>query len=236
MTNKELIETFPECERIKREQVSPVMEQVMNEAESYRQVAWMMRNALAEKYWPKPSEFRSEAGQEWYHYFYGDYETRQKDFEKWTDLLEEEYLRRNGERHTLDEACQIAADEWTRMIFGNHVQNNGDQSNAGGMAMVLGTLAKDRAKSGIDGKTIERFRQLCKEYYLGGCIYESEYGKNKETPYCDYHPNAPLADLLLKAGMPKDSVGCICPWKTGIIIDDREHSVIVRGYQTENYL
>lgn len=122
------------------------------------------------------------------------------------------------------------------MIFGNHVQNNGDQSDAGGLAMVLGTLAKDKAKRDIDGETIEKFRTLCKDYYLGHCLYEGEYGMHVMEPYCDYHPNTPLADLLLKAGVPKDKAENIAPWKTGIGIDKLDNSVIVRGYQKERYI
>lgn len=33
MTNEELTAAFPECERIKREQVAPFVEQVFNEAD-----------------------------------------------------------------------------------------------------------------------------------------------------------------------------------------------------------
>ena len=136
----------------------------------------------------------------------------------------------------MDEACQLAADEWARMIFGNHIQNNGDQSDAGGMVMVLGTLVKDKASRGIGQDTIEKFRKLCKEFYLGGCIRQTKYGPHKDDPYCDYHPNSALADLLLEAGVPEDSVGNICPWKTGITVDERDHAVIVRGYQKERFI
>lgn len=238
MTNEELTAAFPECERIKREQVVPFVEQVFNEVESWRQIGYKIKG-LCQKLWPKPQGVKWEdpLHQEWSHYFYGNWETNQKDFDNWTDLLEDEYLRRTGERHTMDEACQIAADEWARMIFGNHIQNNGDQSDAGGMAMVLGTLVKDKASRGIDKDTIEKFRKLCKEFYLGGCrVDEDKYGWRKSEPYCDYHPNSALADLLLEAGVPEESVGNICPWKTGISVDERDHAVIVRGYQTEKYI
>ena len=103
--------------------------------------------------------------------------------------------------------------------------------------MALGTLAKERAKRGISSEVIERFRKLCKEYYLGGCRYEeSKYGWRKSEPYCDYGPNDALGRLLEQAGVPNDSIGCIAPWKTGITIDERDHAVIVRGYQKERYI
>lgn len=77
---------------------------------------------------------------------------------------------------------------------------------------------------------------LFKHYYLGGCIYEDRIGKLRAEPYCDYGPNSPLADLLLKAGVPEERVGGICPWKTGITINERDNSVIIRGYQTERFI
>lgn len=237
MTNEQLAAAFPECERIKKEQVVPFVEQVFNEVESWRQIGCKMK-LLCQDLYPKPKGVKWEDPlyQEWNHYFYGDYKTDQKDFDNWTDLLKNEYLQRTGERRTMDEACQIAADEWARMIFGNHIQGNGDKSYAGGMAMVLGTLVKDKDSRGISSEVIEKFRKLCKEYYLGGCRREDEYGWTKSEPYCDYHPNSALADLLLEAGVPEDSVGNICPWKTGITVDERDHAVIVRGYQKERFI
>ena len=238
MTNEQLAAAFPECERIKKEQVVPFVEQVFNEVESWRQIGYKMK-LLCQELWPKPKGVKWEdpLHQEWKHYFYGDYETDQKDFDNWTKLLENEYLQRTGERRTMDEACQIAADEWTRMIFGNHVQNNGDQSDAGGMAMVLGTLVKDKASRGISSEVIERFRKLCKEYYLGGCRYnDGKYGRVNCEPYCDYGPNSALRRLLEQAGVPDNSIGCICPWKTGIAVDERDHAVIVRDYQKERFI
>lgn len=187
--------------------------------------------------WPYKREWRDKNPEyEAYNlYFWNDWH-RKSPFKEWLRKLEDEFIERHGQVHTFEEACQLAADEWARMIFGNHIQNNGDQSDAGGLAMVLGTLAKGKASRGISSNIIEKFRKLCKEYYLGGCIYEDEYGKRVKEPYCDYDPNSPLADLLLKAGVPKERVGGICPWKTGITINERDNSVIIRGYQTERFI
>ena len=93
MTNEELTAAFPECERIKRKQVAPFVEQVFNEVESWRQIGYKIKN-LCQKLWPKPEGVKWEdpLRQEWNHYFYGDYETGQKDFGKWTELLENEYF------------------------------------------------------------------------------------------------------------------------------------------------
>ena len=237
MTNEELTAAFPECERIKREQVAPLVERVFAECKTYREihsVVWYYCTDL----WPEPKGVKWEdpIHQEWSDYIVGNYKTNVNPLPDWTKLLEDEFFARNGELHTMDEACQIAADEWTRMIFGTHIQDNGDTSEAGGWSMMLGTLVKDKASRGINNKTIEKFRTLCKDFYLGGCVRQTKYGPHKDEPYCDHHPNSALADLLLEAGVPEDSVGNICPWKTGISVDERDHAVIVRGYQRENYI
>jgi len=233
-TDEELMAAFPECDRIKREQAAPIVVQVMNEVDSWRKLRYTIQARLQEQYWQEPDNYDSAEHKAWQEYFYGWNDNR---FEKWAKLVEWEYVYRHGQRHTMDEACQIAADEWTRMIFGNHIQDNGDQSDTGGLTMVLGTLAKDKAKRGISSEVIERFRKLCKEYYLGGCRYnDGKYGCVKSEPYCDYGHNGALGRLLEQAGVPDDSIGSICPWKTGITVDERDHAVIVRGYQKERYI
>ena len=232
-TDEELMTAFPECDRIKREQAAPIVVQVMNEVDSWRKLRYTIQARLQKQFWPEP-EYDSEEYKEWQEYFYGWNDNR---FEKWAKLVEWEYVYRHGQRRTMEEACQIAADEWTRMIFGNHIQDNGDQSDAGGLTMVIATLAKDKAKRGISSEVVERFRKLCKEYYLGGCRYNAaKYGWVKCEPYCDYGPNGALGILLVQAGVPNDSIDSICPWKTGITVDERDHAVIVRGYRKERYI
>lgn len=228
MTDEELMTVFPECDRIKRAQAAPILTQVMNEVDSWRKIRYTIQARLQEQFWPEP-EYGSEEYKEWQKYFYGWSDNR---FEKWTTLVEWEYVYRHGQRHTMEEACQIAADEWTRMIFGSHVQDNGDHSDTGGLTMVLGTLAKDKDRRDIRSEVIEKFRKLCKEFYLHA--YKDEWRINE--PYCDYGPNSALADLLKEAGVPEQCIGNICPWKTGITIDERDHSIIVRGYQKERYI
>ena len=238
MTNEELVAAFPECEHIKREHVAPLVERVFAECKTYREIHSVVWYYLTDL-WPKPKgvKWDDPIRQEWSDYIVGNYKTDMRPIPEWTKRLEDEFFARNGELHTLEEACQLAADEWARMIFGNHVQNNGDKSDAGGMAMVLGTLAKDKASRGIDSKVVEKFRELCKEFYLSGCrVDEDKYGWRKDEPYCDYHPNESLSNLLLKAGVPEKSIGSICPWKTGITINERDHSVRIGGYQTERFI
>ena len=228
MTDEELITAFPECYHIRRKQAAPILTQVMNEVDSWRKIRYTIQARLQKQFWPEPDHDSAEY-KEWQKYFYGWSDNR---FEKWATLVEWEFVYRHGQRHTMDEACQIAADEWTRMIFGNHIQDNGDHSDTGGLTMALGTLAKYKAKRGIRSEVVEKFRKLCKQLYLRA--YKDDWRIN--APYCDYGPNPALADLLKEAGVPEQSVGIICPWKTGIWIDERDHAVIISGYQKERYL
>ena len=54
--------------------------------------------------------------------------------------------------------------------------------------------------------------------------------------YCDYDPNRPLYDILYESGIPKNKIGSICPWKTGIEIDENDNAVIIIGYQKRDYI
>ena len=123
------------------------------------------------------------------------------------------------------------------MIFGNHVQNNGDQSDAGGLAMVLGTLAKDKASRGYGKDVIDKFRSLMADHYRGGCRWKSESGTEyRDEPDVDYNPSPSLFGLLVKAGCKEDDANNMCPWKTGITINQRDNSVCIHGYQTARYI
>lgn len=239
MTNEELIQAFPECEKIKREDIAECITEAITEERFCAEASNKVYHK-AHELWPYQCGLKNDDPEFVARraYFYYDILKRVKSpFNEWLKTFETEFINQHGQVHTFEEACQIASDEWTRMIFCNHVQNNGDQSDAGGLAMVLGTLAKGKASSGISSDIIEKFRKLCKEYYLGGCIYEDEeYGKMKIEPYCDYSPNTPLAKLLEQAGVPDDRIGRIAPWKTGININKRDNSVCIRGYQTVRYL
>ena len=238
MTNEELIQAFPECEKVKRNDMRQCIIDAIEQEKFYCVASTKVYNK-AHELWPYDRKWKDEDAehQAYKLYFWGDWHGTESPFDVWLrKTFEEEFIARHGEVHTF-EACQIAADEWTRMIFGAHMQNNGDQSDAGGMSMILGTLAKEHAKEGISSDVIENFRKLCRDYYHDGCrAEEDKYGWRKEKPYCDYHPNGALAKLLLDAGVPRDKVGNIAPWKTGISINERDHAVRIGGYQTERYI
>ena len=239
MTTEELIQAFPECEKIKREDIAECITKAMTEERFYAEASDKIYHK-AHELWPYQRGLKDDDPERvaYKAYFWGDIlKGVVAPFKEWQQTFEAEFIAQHGQVRTFDEACQTAADEWARMIFGNHVQNNGDQSDAGGLAMVLGTLAKDKASSGISSDIIEKFRKLCKEYYLGGCRYkEDKYGWMESNPHCDYGPNGALSRLLDQAGVPHDRFGSICPWKTGITINQRDNSVCVHGYQTARYI
>ena len=240
MTIEQLINEFPECEKIKREDIAECITKAMTEEKFYQEAVdkiWKKAHELYPHYDGRYDENDDEQNA-YRSYFVCDYATGGLSrFDEWMEMMRQLFVDMHGQVHTFEEACQIASDEWTRMIFGNHIQNNGDQSNAGGLAMVLGTLAKDKASRGISSNVIEKFRKLCKDYYLGGCIFEDkEYGKMKIEPYSDYGPNTALGKLLVQSGVSPDRIGSITPWKTGITINRRDNSVCVRGYQTARYM
>lgn len=238
MTNEELIQAFPECEKIKREQIAECVTKAMTEEKFYREAADKIYRKAHELY-PIPGgrynkDYPGHA--EYWLYFSGDY-PKTSPFKQWLEKFETEFIALHGQVRTFDEACQTAADEWARMIFGNHIQNNGDESDAGGYTMVLGTLIKDKAKGGYGKDVIDKFRSLMADHYRGGCRWTSESGTEyRDEPYVDYHPSPSLRGLLVKAGCKEKDAEHMCPWKTGITIDKCDNSVCVHGYRTARYL
>lgn len=237
MTNEELVGKFPECPQIKRDDIRPLIEQVFAECKVYREIYNVVMK-FCRKLYPEPARYNSEDPEceAWYNYFCGDYDTKQYDFKNWIEAIEQEFLVRTGQRRTFEEACRIAAEEWSSMIFDRHVQDNGDKSEGGFFTMMLATINKADAAKEIEINVPDKFKELMTEYYLSGCKYKGTYGEFESEPYSDYGPNAALADILTKAGVPQLKLSVICPWKTGIHVDSRDGTVVVRGYQKERYI
>lgn len=232
MTIDELMQTFPECERIKREDMVECVTKAMECAKFYQDAIDTIR-ARALELWPRDRNWEWECPehQAFDAYFYGG--CGAPNFRRWIDAVKVEFIAHHGLVRTFDDACQLAADEWTRMIFSHHTQDNGDNTENGAMASMMGTLVKDTVASNIPQEVVEKFREQCKTFYLGGCQIETPWGLRRSEPYCDYQPNTALCRLLSSAGVPDEKVDSICPWKTGIYIDDADNSVVVRGYQKE---
>lgn len=242
MTNEELIQAFPECEKIKREDIAECIIKAMDEEKFYSEASNKVYRKAHELYPMYKGRYdENDAEQNAYReYFWGNYANGSKSpFKNWLEVMEREFIACHGDVHTFDEACQIAADEWMRMIFGKHIQDNGDRTGGSDLAMMMGTALKQGAREGYGEDVVEKARTLMKEFYLADCILEDGEDKERkysQPPYCDYGPNTALFNILTKAGVSERDANNICPWKTGITIDKKDNSVVVRGYQTERYL
>lgn len=240
MTNEELIKNFPECDRIKRTDMTDCVSRVFDEVKFYREVNDFM-TVQAQRYWPKPPLHRREDSTNfdiWVSYFYSHgHGTLKYCFQDWCDEVAAEFLRRKGKRRTFEEACRLAADKWTCMIFLNHFQDNGDKTAQGLIGNLLASIAKNEAKSGYGKDVMEKFHANIEQHYLNHCIFNHErWGRITDTPYCDYQPNAPLRRALKDSGCKDDDIDFMCPNKTGISIDEGDNSVCIRGYQTHTYI
>ena len=161
MTTEELIQAFPECEKIKREDIAECITKAMTEERFYAEASDKVYNKAYEL-WPYQRGLKDDDPERvaYEAYFWGDIlKGVEAPFKKWQETFKTEFIAQHGQVRTFDEACQTAADEWARMIFGNHIQNNGDQSDAGGLAMVLGTL-KNRTAQKARWQNIKRMRTL----------------------------------------------------------------------------
>ena len=242
MTNKEIISNFPSHRLIKRYDIEPVLEEIFLTAETYHEVYPRIMKKCKELF-PKPNgllRFDGITDKDWEDYFWGRYNDKHEkvddSFNDWVKSVEDEFIARRGQRHTFDEACHVAADQWCKMCFGNHIQDNGDKSETGYFGNLLATVVADEHKSSITKDVVEKANHLFYEYYKGGCIYEYEGRKLNIELDCDYHPNTPLESILVKAGVSKESANCICPIKTMITIDKKDNSVVVSGYHTKTYM
>lgn len=237
MTNEEIINSFPEHERIKRTDIAPVIEDIFNQAKTYHDVEPLIMKKCEELY-PKPELLRGRTPEydAWTNYFWGRYDEHYNkvddQFQEWVRAIEQEFLSRRGQVRSYDEACRVAADQWVGMCFGDHVQDNGDRSETGFFGNALATMVADLHKDGITKETIEKARQKFYEYYAN----EYEPHRISKELYCDYNPNLNLANILKSAGLDDMTIDCICPIKTGVSIDEKDHSVVIEGYRKRTYV
>lgn len=233
-TNDELMELMPKHDRINRKYIKGAIDFIMEKMPFYQDIDGYIKQCCSETF-PHPTREQyknhDEYVEEYHKYFYVD------DYYNFIHCVQSEYLNRKGVRRPYEEACQIAADKWVSMIFGTHVQDNGDRTGYSDMAMMLGTLVKEETMDRCDKDVSEKARELLYQYYLSGCIYKSDSGHEfKCEPYSDYGPNSPLYDILIKAGVNKKDAGSITPWKTGIEIDENDNTVVLQGYQKLDYI
>lgn len=233
-TNEELLALMPEHERVDREYIKGAIDFIMEKMPCYQDIDGYIKQCCSKTFpYPTNEQFRNRDAyvDEYRNYFY------ETPYYKFRNCVQSEFLNRRGVRRSWEDACQIAANKWIDMIFGAHIQDNGDCTGHSDMAMMLGTLVKEKAMDGCGDNVPDKARELLYQYYLGGCIYKSDDGHEfKCEPYSDYGPNSPLYDILVKAGVDEKDAGSITPWKTGIEIDENDNAVILIGYQKRTYL
>ena len=233
-TNDELLELMPKHDRIDRKYIRGAIDFIMEKMPCYQDIDGYIKQCCSETF-PHPTreqyKNQDEYVEEYNKYFHVD------DYYNFIHCVQSEYLNRKGVRRSYEEACQIAADKWVSMIFGTHIQDNGDKSEIGARTMMLGTLVKENAIDRCDDDVPEKCRELLYQYYLNGCMYYELHKRiGQITPYSDYHPNSPLFDILVAAGVKEFDADHITPWKTGIKIDENDNAVVLQGYQKLDYI
>ena len=175
---------------------------------------------------PPPSKVDFTDGSEydkWWHW--------QNDIGKWKrDHYLPLWKRINGEVRTIEEACELCANIWMNKIFNVALQDNGawDDGHVGAMMNAFGSVLKVDAMSEVSEEVKDKAKEGIKNLYL-----RNKYGYGLE---CDYHPCPDLYNILLDAGVPKNKIDDICPWKTHISILPEDNSVCVHTYQKDEYV
>lgn len=107
-------------------------------------------------------------------------------------------------RRTYDEAVKIMVEWWVEKIQAPLNQNNGDNSENGGMAFSLMNMVSMNAQKEITKDKIEIFKTELTESLLTG----KDGGRWSTTLEVDYNPGKKLADACKKAGINSMSLPC----------------------------
>lgn len=239
---EELIIDCPRNDKVDINKIREMLESIFDNCKYYQEISDYFNTYIRECFLPDEYEWNSPEYDEYWKYVHGinDEVLRVISFYRWVKFVEEDFLLVKGKRRTFKEACELAADEWCKRLFGNHFQDNGALNEEHSFMMCgLGTWLKSKAQESITEEMIENTRKNLYKYFENHCEYRS-----KEYPewvhhiqlYSDYGPNSPLYDILYESGIPENEIGSICPWKTGIEVDETDNSVIISGYQKRDYI
>ena len=236
LTLEELKEIFPQHERVNSEELNKLVDGLYDNCSQYQDVYPYITDFIKESFLGpnfKDGQTDEHAKSEMVDYLY-DFSTDRSTYNSWIGLVEDRFIEDKGQRRTYDEACHLAADKWCESIFGQIIQDNGaiNENHGGGLwACVLGSALKENSMEGVTEEMVESARKELYEYYKGHCEYTFEDGHKAHVNLnTDYAPNIALRSVLLKAGLPEDTIRNICPWKTGIRIIEKDNSVVIFGY------
>ncbi|MBR4590139.1 MAG: hypothetical protein IKO36_05675 [Bacteroidaceae bacterium] len=232
---KDLITIFPENSKIPAEEFRQTLVDIFNN-EKYCQNIITRLYKRFEDFFPYPTneQWADMSDNETYCKTYMDEKGLIYD---WSKDVEVHFILAKGHRRTYDEACELAADYWMEKLFVKVFQDNGDRSGHSDTMQMLGSLLKVNASEGISDEVKNKVKENLIKYYKDHCIYKDNDGHTFHVElYCDYGPNTPLYYILKNSGIPENKINSICPWKTGIEIDDRDNAVVIKEYGKREYI
>ena len=121
------------------------------------------------------------------------------------------------------ETAEKAAKWWADQLRGNAKLDNGDDSETGGMAMIMATILQSQEKRKRPADAADKF-----EAALTDALCEK--GGGRFWFGCDYSPDYFLSSVAEKAGV--DLGMSSLPWKTSMWIEDNTVRVAC-GYRAE---
>ena len=233
ITIEYLLEKFPEHENIRKSDVITLLEDIFDNIKFYGEINDKI-------YYFCHDKFSKEEFENFMEYFYGDRKNLNKYTVKiWLEEVKKKFLQEKGLQRSFEEACEIVTQKWCDMLFNFHLNDNGaiNESHGGGfLACALSTVLGEKNKSKISDKQKEKVKKLIYEFYKNHCKIDKD-GYVYDCPLgCDYDPNYPLYDILSKAKIDKNIISTICPWKTRIVIDEIDNSVLIYTYQKKEYI
>lgn len=222
-TIEKILSSFPHLDNVSKEALSESVDKAL-QIKIYYNSTEAIRDELLKLY-PRPEKRDYTDGSpytkwsDWFYkvdkWLYNDY------FDLWR--------KANGDIRSMEEANELCADIWMKRIFYTPLHDNGTWGNTDGSekTAMLGSLLKSRAMEEITEETKTKAKEGIRDFYA-------------EHPYreldCDYGPCLALWDILKDAGVPENRIGDICPWKTCIGVERRDHSVCVYGYGKREYV
>ena len=240
----EIIDSFPVCDKIGKNDIRALVELVFQTFETYHEIYSKVHD-YCQEIWPRPENLymTSENGKrertpeykKWIDYFYG-LSSDENTIDHWVEKFKKMFVEYKGKKREFSEACSLAASKWHDMIFGEHHQNNGSDSIGCQMAQIYADGQKNIARHNTTLEIREKFLELMTKFYENDCIVREKGHEYQDIPDVDYGPNLSLKNILRESGVPEQYISAICPWKTCIIVDKLDNTVIIHEYRKETIL
>ena len=115
----------------------------------------------------------------------------------------------------MEKNLELMANWWAEQVCKPSLNwNNGDRSESGGMAFILGNLIANKVREKISADTYEKFKKIFVELAL------NFYADKGYLPgFCvDYHPSAFLAAVAKHCNISEDAFPC----KSYTVIENNE--------------